>query len=95
MTWLQFITWLAGLYSCYYLINILLDSRRIDYRNGKDTEAITLSFNEKAVPVKVAQEPVTETITPPAVKGLGGVNIHALFELSKLESIQYTQGVSF
>lgn len=93
MTWLQFITWLAGLYSCYYLINILLDSRKTQYREG--TEAITLSFNEKTVPIKVTQEPVTETLTPPAVKGLGGVNIHALFELSKLESIQYTQGVSF
>jgi hypothetical protein len=99
MTWLKFIYWLTGLYSFYYIGNILWDMAR-----GKKTSAEhneELHFGEQTLPQKVEAEKKEAKKVPPPVKGepfisaIGGVGLKDLFNLAKAEVIAYNRAVSF
>ena len=111
MTWLQFLLWVAGLYTLYYLLLILLDVSGKDRANAGAAMSHELTFAEPVEPEILAAEaepvPVAETKPPavftqeraikpePEVIGTGGVSLKALFSMARDESILYTRPVSF
>lgn len=96
MTWLKFIYWLSGLYTLYYLANILWDMARAKKVAG--TESPQLVFEEQA-PQKVAIDPPPSPKLPEKAQSpvfeSGGVRLKQLFQLAKAESIVYTGAVSY
>ncbi|HKG05642.1 MAG TPA: hypothetical protein VKB19_04255 [Pedobacter sp.] len=103
MNWLPFLAWLGLAYFIYYLLLILVDSRASGSHSSED-ELPVLTFSEARPPEKVMLEDLvvdSGSVSAPAVypepaaKGLGGVSLANLFELSRNEAIEYTRAVSF
>jgi hypothetical protein len=102
MTWIKFISWLTGLYACYYVLNIAWDLLR-----GTKTAEIEmgpeLHFEETVAPRHVAPAaPEDKSTAPPkksttevAASAYGGVPVKDLFQLARLELIAYNQSVTF
>lgn len=105
MTYLQFFLWLTGIYSLYYLINILWDwSNRQSVSKAAEVHELTFIEQhvvEKIIPVSpaVIPEPVAEAVVEavvlPVSRGLGGVTMANLFELARMETINLTTSVQF
>ncbi len=100
MNWLQFLSWIAGLYFIYYFALILFDN----YRNGRSSLAASdeLTFSEDIIPQKIEHLPdKADTIATKAqptkspIIGSGGVSLKNLFGLCREEAIIYTRPVSF
>ena len=102
MNWTSFLSWLAGLYLLYYVVNFLLDAAKAKRSADPSAGVPELTFAENIVPVKLENDAI-KSAPAPAVKPLktngvissGGVGITDLFLLAKQEAIIYTQSVSF
>lgn len=100
MNYLHFFFWLTGIYSIYYLINILWDLSK-KHAQTKDSDVHHLTFidantTEKVLPAPESKSQIPfEPITEPVSKGLGGVTMMNLFELARKETINLTTSVSF
>jgi len=109
MNWLHFSFYLAGLYTLYYLVVILIDvagAKRAPAANSLTNE---LTFSETVKPTQLSASPKEEsesadktrmekTVDPthqPEVIGSGGMVIDNLFRQAKQEAIIYTRSVSF
>ena len=97
MTWIKFICWLSGLYSFYYLGNIVWDLSRGKKNIGEVTPELV--FEEQPAPQKVEVEekapPKLPEKTLPPVIDSGGLRLRQLFAAAKAETIVYTGGVTY
>lgn len=102
MTWIKFISWLTGLYACYYLLNIGWDLLRRKPAGGKESIP-ELHFEESVATRQVAPEQLEEkpSAVPQkanaevATTAYGGVNVKDLFQLARMEVIAFSQSVTF
>jgi hypothetical protein len=102
MNWITFLSYTSMGYAAYYLIIVLLESRRTP---GPDDEKNleTFSFSKTVEAEKVSLEdyehidaqPAPFTATEPVSSGLGGVSLKGLFDLARIDAIEYTKAVSF
>ena len=100
MNWFHFLTWIAALYSIYYLALILFDYSR--NKRPRSLESGELTFTENILPKNIGHLPET-TESPPkqaakpesAIIASGGVSLKNLFGLCREEAIIYTKPVSF
>jgi len=111
MTWLQFLLWVAGLYTLYYLLMILLDVSGKDPAKAGAAMSHELTFAEPVEVQKLSPEPLSVSDNKPAtafanervikpksepeVIGSGGVSLKDLFSMARDESILYTRSVSY
>jgi hypothetical protein len=109
MTWLQFLLWVAGLYTLYYLLIILLDMSGKDRVKAGEAMTHELTFSETVEAQKLEPEEVSDTKGPttfsgerklqqtaePSMVGSGGVSLKSLFSMARDEVILYTRPVSF
>ncbi|HEK19852.1 MAG TPA: hypothetical protein ENO28_05295 [Bacteroidetes bacterium] len=111
MTWLQFIIWIAGLYTLYYLLLILLDLSGKDRGRVGAAMSHELTFAEtvevqkfepEAEPVPdnkqataFSNERVIRPNAEPEIIGSGGISLKTLFSMARDESVLYTRPVSF
>ena len=110
MNWLHFITWVAGLYLSYYLVNILLDVAGSKRSPADKSLTNELTFSEEVQTQRLIHEPEKESPksnpivntktdrknqAKPEVMASGGVSLKDLFNLARQESIIYTRPVSF
>lgn len=94
MTWINFFTWLLGLYAAYYAALILWDHLRHRHSYARE-EKHELTIVEEVVPQKSQPE---ETVADPKQSPLvssGGVHLKELFNLAREEVVEYTRAVSF
>ena len=110
MNWNQFLTYLSAVYVLYYTGTILFDylrSRRQPTVREHDDE---LFFSDDAVPRLVVPEeyetdPLPEqhtskpgifsSIPGGLMESTGGVSIKELFDLAKIDAIEYTKAIPF
>jgi len=109
MTWIQFLLWLAGLYTLYYLIMILLDKGGRGRAKAGAAMSQELTFSELVEAQKLEPEILSDAKVPtaftnerkippkaqPEMIGSGGVSLKSLFSMARDESILYTRPVSF
>ena len=110
MNWLHFLTWIAGIYLLYYLVNVLIDAAGSGGSPADHSLINELTFSEEVQTKRLEHEPengskknnnpgVNDTgvkiKAEPAVMASGGVPIKDLFNLVRQEAIFYTRAVSF
>jgi len=96
MNWLHFFLWLIGLYSTYYILNIVFDiffSKVIIDSADQTIQAI--SFDEEHITKKMEQKQKPPKMIPPASVALGGVTMEKIFLMSQAETIDLVRGVTF
>lgn len=111
MTWLQFFLWVAGLYTLYYLLMILLDLSGKERVKAGAAMSHELTFSETVEAQKLVPEPERpggskapdnfsneRKVLPegvPAMVESGGVSLKSLFAMARDEVILYTRSVSY
>jgi hypothetical protein len=111
MNWFQFILWLTGIYTIYYLVVILFDLQGTLRHQAGAALSNELTFDEPVIAQQAFNE-VPESDEPPETSsagvnrkgkqgatpesvGIGGVPYNEVFALARAEAIQYTGKVAF
>lgn len=105
MSWIQFLSWMLGIYAFYYsgLIAFdLLGSRRPAGTGSENGSIVVIDIPE---PEKVSLKEIEDEqidyfigegeMDEPPIIFSGGVSIQELFALARSESVEYTSSVSF
>jgi hypothetical protein len=78
MSWLHFLLWIAGIYTLYYLVNILYDVSFGGRNSAVKTTTNELSFTETHQPQKLEHSSTADTLAAkPAEATHSGVNSKA------------------
>jgi hypothetical protein len=94
MTWIQFATWLFGLYAVYYTCLLGWDYWR-NSRSNRSGDPGELTFEEEPQTVQqVVLENAGHGMVSPVVSS-GGVSVKQAFSLAREETIDYVKAVSF
>ena len=93
MNWINFILWLGGLYTVYYLILIAWDHQR-NRQVTEDNDTNELSFHEQVNAIHLAPELSSADIASP-IYASGGVSLKSMFNLCRDEAVEYIKQVSY
>ncbi|MGF7079718.1 hypothetical protein [Mucilaginibacter sp. UYCu711] len=109
MNWLQFLLWIAGFYTMYYLVVILLDLKGPVKTGDADETAQLLTFSEaettqvmelEAIPksdITTAKNHLAQKLSKAATPDIiasGGVRVKEIFNLARAEAIVYSKAIT-
>jgi hypothetical protein len=105
MNWTHFLLWVAGIYTLYYLVNILIDAAAVKRTAAANSLTNELSFSELVEPELLKQEAGAAVSATkkgsvskkgePEVIAYGGVPMGDICNLARKNLINYTGAVSF
>ncbi len=110
MNWNQFLIYLSAVYILYYTCAILFDYLKVRRHGSVEPDGDEFFFSEEVVPQLIlpeeeASEPIPQQNKPKAstisaissglLESTGGCSIRDLFDLVKIDAIEYTRGIPY
>ena len=110
MNWNQFFIYLSAVYILYYTCAILFDYLKIRRQGTVEPDEDEFFFSEEVVPQLIlpeeeASEPIPQqnkpknntivSLTSGLLESTGGVSIRELFDLAKIDAIEYSRGIPY